>query len=455
MVSIVVHGYFDQSYCQKVVVRGDTQDPDNMQVLCDIRRYLSSQYDEGTPLVGWALQPAPSGMWLGYIEQAFNKAYAPAYLMVSFFVPRGKMLRKEALQRIEKALRQNRMWYIRNNVIQSDANWDFLGRIGMELNGLLQDFQEECPVQEALLGKSVAYCPDSIADMLENMWNPKFAYFRVIFSGKQILDNFMDIPSVGSSREMTVPPKEKYVSENQEVVREKQVGNNPDLPRKKKHKSEAHKVRKPHKSWYSRTKKNLRLLVFIGSGLILLALVTLFLLRRCSNNNQSQIDSLAIRTTNSTTFADSLQRAKEQGKGEKQEGGKYLENSPKQTPQTEEDHNETKSKNDSKSKRVVENTNGSSDSESKESLYDYKKIRIMNPSRLFAALIWDNVKDNGKKFFENYEIPNRHLEMRARNIIEKANRMGRNKFECAKKEAYIVDDEYDILCSLEMILSKN
>lgn len=79
------------------------------------------------------------------------------------------------------------------------------------------------------------------------------------------------------------------------------------------------------------------------------------------------------------------------------------------------------------------------------------KTKVTSLSSLFNFLTWDNVKDNGKKFKEQYDYSN--FKTRVDTIISKANSVGKNGYENARKSANgDLPDGVDKLTALEHYL---
>ena len=210
MISIVAHGIFGTSYRQDAFVEEGVRDNGNLRVLHDIRRLLSTQYDDGTPLGGWAIQPAPTGMWLNRIERAFDSDYVSAYVMFSFFIPRGKILNPDSLQRIERRLVENREKFVRQGIILYDPDWNFLLDLSRELEDDMKDDCSVNPTRSYRPSKRGAFCDDDVPSIMINLWDERFSQFGIVFCGNRILAQGADITPIGdaSSIKVEVPTTE-------------------------------------------------------------------------------------------------------------------------------------------------------------------------------------------------------------------------------------------------------
>lgn len=198
MISIVSHGIMGTAYRQDVVVDEGIIENGSLQVLHDIRRHLSTQYGDDTPMTGWALQPAPAGMWLSHIERAFDSNYAPGYVMVSFLIPQGRRLLPKAMQSIEHCLVVNHAKFMQQSVVLHRPDWGFLHLLGQELNGMFDEsvVGEEIHHVEYGTTNEIAYYSGEITTMLYNMWDYKFRRFGIIFCGKGLLSESRKVVSI-------------------------------------------------------------------------------------------------------------------------------------------------------------------------------------------------------------------------------------------------------------------
>lgn len=184
MITIVAHGIMGTTYRQDVVV-GESDA--NILVLRDIRRQLSTQYGDDTPMTGWAFQSAPGGMWLSRIERAFDANYAPAYIMVSFLIPHGQRLHSEAIQFIEHCLIENHAKFMQQSVVLREADWSFLQDTEREIEKMMEDVRSPiayCATQS----QNNAYWSGDIDSMLDNIWDRCFIGYSIIYCGKRILN---------------------------------------------------------------------------------------------------------------------------------------------------------------------------------------------------------------------------------------------------------------------------
>lgn len=197
MVSIVTHGIFDTSYRQNIVVDNGGSANGDTKVFHDLRNYLSVRYGDGTPTTGWALSPSPSGMWLSRVERAFDANYAPAYLMVSFLIPRSQRLKDETvLSRISRTMILNHSRFISQNVIQNDCDWSFLVPLSQELEGYLLPAEGYVADYIGTPAEEVAYYQGNLSEMMREMWSGKFARYGTVFCGKGLLDSSKYYPVV-------------------------------------------------------------------------------------------------------------------------------------------------------------------------------------------------------------------------------------------------------------------
>ena len=186
MISIVAHGILGPSYRQDVVVDEGVRDKGNLDVLYDIRRLLSTQYGDDTPISSWALQPAPSGMWISRVERAFDADYAPAYIAISFLIPCELRPSDLLLKFITTTLIRNHARYIQQNIIQNSVDWSFLTDLATHLDSHLSHSVSRnhfflSPQYE------VAYSSEDIFSILPNLWDSRIARCRILFFDKRII----------------------------------------------------------------------------------------------------------------------------------------------------------------------------------------------------------------------------------------------------------------------------
>ena len=187
MISIVAHGILGSGYRQEIVVDGGVRDGRSTEVLYDIRRILSVQYGDDTPLTGWAMQPAPNGMWVSRIERAFDANYTPAFVAISILIPYGMQPISDALLRLlSTSLIKNHSKYIQQNVIQSNVDWSFLKDMETHLESHLKhstNVKYIAPVQKY----EVAYSKDDISATLLHLWDSRIAQCHILFFDKRII----------------------------------------------------------------------------------------------------------------------------------------------------------------------------------------------------------------------------------------------------------------------------
>ena len=197
MVLIVAHGIMGTDYRQDIVVDGGAQGNGDMKVLHDLRSHLSTQYGDGTPITGWALSPAPSGMWLNRVERAFDVNYTPAYLMVSVLIPRGHQLKDDTvLNKISRAMILNHSKFINQNVIQYECDWGFLNPLSQDLEGCLVPFDAAVSNYADPTDGEVAYYDGDLFKMMREMWSGKFTRFGTVFCGKGLLATDREYPDI-------------------------------------------------------------------------------------------------------------------------------------------------------------------------------------------------------------------------------------------------------------------
>ena len=206
MISIVVHGVLGTAYRQDVVVDYGAVANGDMKVLYDLRRHFSTQYGDGAPTSGWALSPAPSGMWLSRVERAFDVNYAPAYLMVSVLIPCGQRLKDDSvLNKISRVMILNHSKFINQNVIQyeCDCDWSFLKPLSQEIEGCLEPF--DCAISNYTdsTDGEIAYYDGDLSKMMREMWSGKFIRFGTVFCGRGLLSPDKECPIVTAVDEQT------------------------------------------------------------------------------------------------------------------------------------------------------------------------------------------------------------------------------------------------------------
>lgn len=188
MIPIVVHGIMGNTYRQEVVVDAEVKGNGSLGILRDIRRQLSIQYGDDTPMTGWALQPAPAGMWLSRIERAFDANYMPAYIAVSFLIQHGRQPKSEAmLKLITDTLRANHSSYVHQSVIQSMVDWSFLVDLGADLEAYLEWTEDPTSAIQHTLNYGVVFTEEDISTLLCHIWDSRIIQCRIVYSGKSIL----------------------------------------------------------------------------------------------------------------------------------------------------------------------------------------------------------------------------------------------------------------------------
>ena len=213
------------AYRQDVVAEEGAYDNGSLQVLYDIRRLLSIQYGDETPLTGWALQPAPTGIWLSYIERAFDSNYAPAYIAVSFFIPEGYRLKTEALPFIKQSILKNHGRFMQQSVVLHKPDWSFLPLMGRALEGMLEKVNGGYYSYRA--SDKNAYWQGEMPQMLQNLWDERFGQYRIVFCGKAFLSTKKEFAEIeggeivsGDSFEQQASVENTMVQEAEEVIDE-------------------------------------------------------------------------------------------------------------------------------------------------------------------------------------------------------------------------------------------
>lgn len=222
MISIIAHGIMGTRYQQMHVVDDDKHAKVNITSLYDIRHLLSTQYGDDTPMIGWAMQPAPDGMWLSRIERAFDANFSPAYVMVSFFIPQGYILPEKAISSINSYMMLNHSKYVQQSVVRHDADWKFLEFLGQQLDGLADlSMEDDADFRlEFNMTNNVAYYPGEISTMLQNMWDKRFRRFGIVFCGNKLLSQNRIVMSIDD-----VPSYDNILSEENFLTDNLQVDN--------------------------------------------------------------------------------------------------------------------------------------------------------------------------------------------------------------------------------------
>lgn len=234
MLSIVASGIMGTSYRKDVVVDGGMDTGGDLAALSDVRHKLSFDFGGDAPQSGWLMQLAPTGMWLSRLELALDEKNSPAYIMVSFLIPRGCQLQGVTpLGLVVKTLMMNRRCYIDSgNIIRSNPDWGFLNALGLELEACLTP----CSVVACRtpIAGEYAYYSNPPAMMLNEMWSDKFSIVGTIFCGKGLLSLNTECPNI---EEMDVA---ELFSKQEEVV---------------KHRIETEEERKRQEDEFQRRKK--------------------------------------------------------------------------------------------------------------------------------------------------------------------------------------------------------
>ena len=229
MISIVVHGILGMAYRQDIVVNGGAQGNDDVNALRDLKQHISTQYGDGMPTTGWALSPAPSGMWISRVERAFDANYAPSYLVVSVLIPRNKRLKDDTiLNKISRVLILNHSKFINQNVIQYECDWSFLNPLSQEIEGCLVPFDGAVSNYADPTDGEVAYYDGDLSKMMREMWSGKFTRFGTVFCGRGLLSHDKEYPIVNDVDDSTEPytkkvAKDEPIEEKQEDIDRKQI----------------------------------------------------------------------------------------------------------------------------------------------------------------------------------------------------------------------------------------
>lgn len=407
MISIVVHGILGTTYCREMVATDDATDAD-IVLLQDIRRYLSIQYGDSTPINGWAMHPAPSGMWLSRIERAFDINYQPAYVMVSFLIPQGFRMSDESISHINRCMILNHSKYMQQSVIQVKADWGFLHKLKRELESMLIGPSDPVAPAHPAPSGSAAYWPGDIQSMLANMWDQRLRMFNIVFCENRILSGKNDVISVDDvvidpkvdQREQAVdlqaePPEiigphpdvdtteDEGTTYENEDAKSNDFVDEPQMPadaevkiqeQEMSHTSEKETQQQQHPNAGQGKNRNLinNLLVFLAVVAVLF-LVFLF-------ENREHFQSQEIDTINYYDYAVVTEEAIEE--------------------------------------QCVETISASYDN----------RINISTTDKLFLCLSWENVKNDGELFDEKYSIQDESLRQRADTIIVYANKIGQKAY---------------------------
>lgn len=210
MIPIVAYGIMGTAYRQELVVDEGAREDGSLRVLRDIRRQLSIQYGDDTPMKGWALLPAPTGIWLSYIERAFDANYAPAYIAISFLIPQGKQLWTGVLQHIEHNMTKNQSKFMQQSVVLHDADWSFLHLLGREVEGMLENANSGN--QSYRVSGKNAFWSGDLSSMLQNMWNERLWQFDIVFCGNEMLSTNKEFVKIEGDDIVTESPVEHQKS---------------------------------------------------------------------------------------------------------------------------------------------------------------------------------------------------------------------------------------------------
>lgn len=423
MITIVAHGILGTTYRQDVVVDGDGRAGCNLQVLRDIRRQLSSQYGDDTPMTGWALQPSPDGMWLSRIERAFDANYAPAYIMVSFLIPNGQRLRLEAIQLIEHCMITNHAMYMQQSVVLHDACWSFLKRLEPELRGWIE-FDQSPIIYRGATSQGSAYWPGDIRSMLENIWDVRFGSYSIIYCGNRILASGKDFARI-DNKVVNKPEAQTFGNEGKSIAEPIRVVNEPRLhpldnedELLKRHK-EAIRLRNLHRVRNSeeeiprqkaRSKKAmLRFLLAVSA--VFVVLVVVFLGVMFFGNDNTIKNKASVTVENPDKGSDKLIALKDSlSKND-------------EMPVVVDDE----SQNRMKGKQIVARDEKNDSVQSVMKSPSVEKIRIFSPGQLFHFLRWENIKNGETAFYEKYKVDER-FRPRVDNIIRKAQEIGQKHY---------------------------
>lgn len=487
MISIVAHGIMGTAYRQDVVVDEGVTENGSLQVLHDIRRQLSTQYGDDTPMMGWALQPAPVGMWLSHIERAFDANYAPGYVMVSFLIPQGKRFRPKAAQTIEHALVVNHAKFMQQSVVLHRPDWSFLHLLGRELEGLLEDATVVVS-GDWKEGNGAACFSGDISSLLTYSWDSRFQQYEVIYCGNRILSADKEFPLLdvivqthedngicgGSaiishdgaeinqmndeSENDNTEDETIQIDELEELCEDSVTGimdKEEDVDRREDDTEvqpfqktiagsagssykQDYSASKPHSDKTQQDRKSSgkdqrRINDFAGNVLVVLGIVVvLFLMykvlykipestRQTGYFEDSDIDEIkdSIAIEENVPVVEVAEEAK------------------KEMPRKEivKDSKEPVVRNEASTPEV-------------------SKINISSANKLFLCLTWDNVKDNGKLFYEKYEVTEPSLKKRVDNIIHQANKMGKARYLKGYLDSSHDSNQHDRLYNLEKYIWK-
>lgn len=89
-----------------------------------------------------------------------------------------------------------------------------------------------------------------------------------------------------------------------------------------------------------------------------------------------------------------------------------------------------------------------------ERLLEQDRININSVAKLFLCLTWENVKDEGRLFYEKYYVVNPSMRIRANHIVFWANKVGENKYLNIYKDMETEQSDEERLKQLERLLKE-
>ena len=472
MIAIVAHGIFGTSYRQDIVTGRDLLAPEDLRVLHDIRQDLSPNYNDGSPMTDWAVQPALSGRWFSRIERAFDNDFTPAFMEVSFLIPHGYCIKKEAARRIERCLVKNHAWYIHQKVIQYKTDWGFLTSLGQELESLLEPTGEVETACAPISSVMPACYPNTIDSLLGDFWNEKFSHFSIVYRGNGLLASdkgfpttddsvplkkdppitqpsagiatsagttsvgsvsadtagvATKIPSTSDTNQDKVPPLKGFYGVNGDITKPPYKYNGSKRTSKKKS---------------SKKGRNMAIGLLSGVALIIILAALVFSSSKSGTGEGfSHNDTVFV----TTPVVDNLEIVMQDTVNAPDSSIDSVVHRPE--PEPKQNHGKDNSP-VYHGRQGGQGMGGQSDNQtvptqSKTQNNIPDKVVIATASQLFRCLTWENVKNNGRLFFEKYDVSSPHLKGRANNIIHLAMRHPRSTYmkayDCAMRSHHPQD----------------
>lgn len=432
MITIIVHGILSSSYQQKIVIDKDCLADNNIRSLKNVRNHLSYQYGDSTPLTGWAMQTAPDGIWLSRIERSFDTNYVPAYIMVSFLIPKGMRLTYDAILHIDRCLLMNHDKYIIHNIIVPDANWSFLVPLGGELENFGNYDHDNIVYNSKNTPIGCAYWPGNLISMLDNMWDSRFALFEIVYCDKRILSTSNKFVSINDIPVIDTPTSEKpenntdehivnndgyrknnddetdtYATYDSKDNSEEETANNSHYQQTTQN---VLSQNNSHKKKHHKKLKSLLLLTGILMGFALLGVITAIYINKADNSSTNNNTSSTSKT-NTPNIPIPESYATTVSNSEKNDYSSL-----------EQEDNDTFTLTESSCEPTISIPTPNNKASNKTVIYSTES--------LLRILTWENVKDNGKLFYNQYCVSDDNLKKDADQIIKNANILGKSCY-CA------------------------